>query len=382
MQNKKYSVLVDTFHLYQALTGIKTYTTELCRGLEAIEDDNIQYVTFPYWKKALQSSFLRGSTSPYIKLLNHFLFFTWKLIVLPIYVVMKRIDVVISPDFVAPMFVSKRVITMPVIHDLFFWEMPSNYNPIWRPYFLWMIRRGINNRSVLLTTSEYIKKKIQDTFHYNIPVEVAYQSYRQPASHNHEIVLSQIHPVLKPENYFLHAGVFDVRKNIPFLIKGFSRYLTLSGESKYLVLVGSAGLSMKHDDWKTCKQLIDELSLNENVIMPGFVDDAQLECLYKNAFSYIFPSKEEGFGIPVLEAMYHGSPVIVSKNGPLTEVGGEAVLSFDPDNLNELVDCMFEIREEEKRQTLIKKGNEQIKKYSSNHFAATVHQIIKTHIVK
>jgi glycosyltransferase involved in cell wall biosynthesis len=376
---KKLTVLVDTFHLFQALTGIKTYTMELCKGLERLEDNNIRYVSFPSWRHAVNTDLLRGKTSSIFKVLNHALFFFWKAMVLPIYIWIKRVDVVISPDFVAPKMVRKRVVTMPVFHDLFFWEMPQNYNPIWRPYFIWMIKQGLHPNSVIITTSNHIKSKIEGELKPNNPIEVIYQSFKSGASKLEKDSLYKEESLRVEGKYFLHVGVFDKRKNLPFLIRAFHKFYHQVDKDFFLVLAGSKGLSIKHDEWDTCQNLIVDLKLEERILMPGFVSEEQLALLYRNAYAYVFPSLEEGFGIPILEAMQNKVPVLVSNKEPLPEIGGDSVLLFDPYKIEDLVLKMEETLDSNLRDKLVEKGSKRVLEFSSSSFANNMHKMIIKH---
>ncbi|MFZ9046682.1 MAG: glycosyltransferase family 4 protein [Cyclobacteriaceae bacterium] len=379
-------VLVDTFHLFQALTGIKSYTQQLCEGLLDIDDPRFRYVTFPSWKNASRSDFLRGKTSIPFKLLNHLLFFSWKLVVLPLYIFKHRVDVVIAPDFVAPK-TKDSILTVPVLHDLFFWEFPENYNPVWLPIFKKMIYRGIHDKSVILTTSHYIKNKINTTLALEAPIEVAYQSF---AAREHQkaayVELSKEEPFF-PDTwqntpFFLHAGVFDSRKNIPFLIEAFREFRTQITCDCKLVLIGSRGLSVNHDDWNVCKRLIERYDLSEHVWMPGFVSDNVLKKCYQLAHAYVFPSLEEGFGIPILEAMNEGLPVLVSSQGPLKEIGDNAVLAFDPKQVDSLTRAMKASFDPALREELIAKGKERVRMFTQQQFAQRVHQVVSDYVSK
>jgi glycosyltransferase involved in cell wall biosynthesis len=103
----------------------------------------------------------------------------------------------------------------------------------------------------------------------------------------------------------------------------------------------------------------------QNIIFPGFVPDDQISSYYKNATAYVFPSLYEGFGLPPLEAMTHGTPVISSNSSCLPEILGQSVLYFDPKDKGDLQNKLEElIKTPELAEILAKNGQNQLKKYS------------------
>ena len=154
-------------------------------------------------------------------------------------------------------------------------------------------------------------------------------------------------------NFILSVGTLEPRKNITGLIKAYLK----SGIKQKLVLVGNWG-------WENNElaKLIQE-NLNKITAL-GFIPDEDLPHIYRNALAFVYPSFYEGFGIPVLEALFLGVPVIVSKNSSLTEVGGDAVIYINPHNTQSIVSALSKIQDERIREGLIKKGHIQAKMFS------------------
>jgi glycosyltransferase involved in cell wall biosynthesis len=378
MAEKKIRVLIDSFHLYNALTGIRTYTTQLCEGLESAKNLYAEYIIYPDWKKLDRLTFFRGNIGMFKKILSHLVFFLWKQLILPIFIWVKKIDVVYSPDFVLPT-IRPNTLGFAVIHDTFFWDLKSNYNPIWRPYFISMINLGLKKRSVIVATSHFTKTKIQKTLNNRIPIEVIYQSYKKfSMTKISRDFLTEFQIDYSP--YFLHVGVFDKRKNIQTIINAFSKFIKKSINSEYkLVLVGERGLARNHDDFDNVVKLTKKLNIQENVIFPGFVSNEILASFYSNAHGYIFASTEEGFGIPVLEAMSFGIPVIVSDQEALREIAGDAALIFEQRNAEDLLYKMEILTDPVIRKDLIHKGKVRANVFSQERFAEQVDLAIKKH---
>ena len=124
--------------------------------------------------------------------------------------------------------------------------------------------------------------------------------------------------------------------------------------------------------------LISDLQLQNDVILTGYLTEGALKLVYQNAFAYVFPSYNEGFGIPTLEAFQFDVPVLVANNSCLPEVGGDAVLTFDPYNQNDLIDSMELICTQPiLRATLIEKGRERLKMFTWKNTANELVEVFK-----
>jgi len=159
------------------------------------------------------------------------------------------------------------------------------------------------------------------------------------------------------EKYILFVGTLQPRKNIAKLVEAFSK---LNEKNLQLVIVGKKG-------WQYGDILEAPLKYNvENrTKFLDFVENEDLSNLYKNALCFVLPSLYEGFGLPVLEAMKYGCPVVISNVSSLPEAGGDAALYFDPNDADDISNTIEKVINDEKlRQNMIKKGYTQVKKFS------------------
>jgi glycosyltransferase involved in cell wall biosynthesis len=138
-----------------------------------------------------------------------------------------------------------------------------------------------------------------------------------------------------PESYLLFAGTLEPRKNIPRLLEAYAR--ARAGEVFKLVISGKKGWL-----YREVFETISRLNLHEKVVLTGFVHDEDLPSLYSMAKVFIYPSLYEGFGLPVMEAMACGVPVITSKVSSLMEVAGEAAILVDPLDVDSLAKSIDE----------------------------------------
>ena len=164
--------------------------------------------------------------------------------------------------------------------------------------------------------------------------------------------------LLNKKPYLLYVGNAFPHKNLERLVLAFGK-LKKEKTNLNLILVGKIDYF-----YKRIKKLVKELDLKD-VYFPGKVSDKELKSLYKNALLYIFPSLEEGFGLPGLEAMKNKLPVICSNKASLPEIYKDAALYFNPKNVSDIYKKILNIiNNKQKQKDLVKKGKKQVKKYS------------------
>jgi glycosyltransferase involved in cell wall biosynthesis len=168
------------------------------------------------------------------------------------------------------------------------------------------------------------------------------------------------------DGFILYIGGIHERKNVVGLIHAFAKFVTTSTFTGKLVVTGNVSgapyqIKMKriHDT------AVDETGLQGRVVFTGFIPDEELDALLRRAFFLVYTSFYEGFGIPVLEAMQVGTPVITSTVTALPEVAGDAALLVDPYKVDDIAQAMsILLRDESLRRDLINKGIERAQSYS------------------
>ncbi len=152
------------------------------------------------------------------------------------------------------------------------------------------------------------------------------------------------------DSFLVYVGDANYVKNLPFLIKGFKKIKeTKATQGMKLVLVGGVftkvitGNHPELESLREVHQLIKEFNFENDILMPGYVNNEDLAGFYNLATLYIQPSLYEGFGLPVLEAMSCGTPVISSSGGSLPEIGGKATLYFDPTDQADFISKLTEV---------------------------------------
>lgn len=192
-----------------------------------------------------------------------------------------------------------------------------------------------------------------------------------------------------PEKFLFYVGDGNYIKNLPFLIEGFRKLIQ---DQKYkdikLVLAGNIFVkkldNIDHPELESIKktnELITKLGLENFIIRPGFLSNEDLVAFFNLAFLYIQPSLYEGFGLPILQAMACGTPVISSNAGSLPEISGDAAIFFNPNNLDDFLNRIkMVIQDKSIQYQMVKKGLKQAALFSWNKVAADTLKVYKDSI--
>jgi glycosyltransferase involved in cell wall biosynthesis len=373
MEKHKPKVLVDVFYLYVAQTGIRTYMVTLCDEILKKNNSEFEYIISPNYQKVKQSQFFRGKTAKWKNILFQLLYFFRKQVIVPILSYFHQTAIVFSPDILSPVFAKGKKIS--VVHDTFFWDNPEHYQPLWLKYYLYFLEKGLRNNGEIITITHFSKMRLQELPPFkSIPMKVVYQ-----ASGLSE---RSAQPDLKASTqtrYFLHVGVLEKRKNLGTLINAFDSLTRMAGyEDLRLVLVGQRGPRETLDDYDHLVELVTSLGLTDKVDFTGYVSQDQLASYFQHALGYVFPSANEGFGLPVLEAFSFGLPVIISRQGALMEVAGEAALILEKNDSEALLQSMkLLVDDPELRKELGEKGRIRLEQFSAEKFFLSLEQAFK-----
>jgi glycosyltransferase involved in cell wall biosynthesis len=193
-------------------------------------------------------------------------------------------------------------------------------------YMDFALRNALKNANIVVAVSQSTKNELQKYFSNAIKksdkIKVVYEGWEHIIQTNRDVANQSF----EHQNYFLYVGSSRVHKNLLGLLKAYKIYITQVNKSYKLVITGD----MRYLNPDITK-LISAINVdNLRVIVTGYVSDDELHHIYNRAKAFIFPSFSEGFGIPVLEAFYHGKPLLCSNTTSLPEVAGNAALYFDP----------------------------------------------------
>lgn len=368
--NKPIRVGIDIRDLRIAKTGARTYLEELCAEFSK-EDSAFKFVFFD------TSIPVYTGANKLLKLVEHLRFLLWKQLVLPFKAWTRRCDILFCTDFFVPLW-NPGFKTIPVFHDAFIWEYPAHYNKYWLQEFELLGMRAAKRSPYIVTSSAYAKERIAALS--AIPADKIIPVYEAPKKmiDNKHVVTSSGTYKIPGGDFILHVGTFEKRKNLAVLIAAYGQLVKSGHPQLKLVLIGQASSKNYLDDSVNIRQLISEKGLTDNVVMPGYVTNEVLGQFYKKARLYVFPSLNEGFGIPVLESFSYDLPVIIANNSCLPEIAGDAAISFDPYNADELSGKIRWLLEDEKeREDLIKKMRKRLGDFSWGKTAAELKQLFR-----
>lgn len=274
-------------------------------------------------------------------------------------------DVFVSPDGFCSL--TTGVPQCLVVHDLGFLHYPQGYQKSHLFFYKKYTPRFLKKAKSVATVSSFSKEDI--VRQYGIAeskITVAPNAARpifEPLSPAEQIATKEKYTA--GAEYFLHVGAIHPRKNVINLLKAFSIFKKRQRSGMKLVLAGR--LAWKNDEFVT---LLETYKYRDDVVLTGYVPDDELAVLTASAYAKVYPSLFEGFGLPVLEAMQCGVPVLTSAGTAMQEVGEDAALYFTPQNPADIADKLMLIyKDETLRSRLIEKGKEVAKKYSWQHTA-------------
>lgn len=278
-----------------------------------------------------------------------------------------RIDVYHSLGFFLPwLWFGKAIVTIhdihPVLYPEYWWSAGTRISYL---ALRTHIPLALQRASRILTPSEYTRRTISRRF--GIPaakIVVTPEAanpffFATPPKEDLEAVERRF----GSEEFFLYVGALSPLKNVAGLVQAFARVRQrFAGRPLRLVIVGQpTGRYWE----RRLHPLIQRLGLTDAILVERFVDEATLRALYRSAVALILPSFAEGFGLPVVEAMACGAAVVTSRTGALPEVTGEAALSVDPHDLDDLARAMEQIlTEPELRRSLGAGGRRQAESFS------------------
>ena len=270
---------------------------------------------------------------------------------------------------IPPFIDHSRVKTVVTIHDLLFMRYPENFPWIDRQVYKWKYSSSCKRADLVVAICEQTKRDIVDFL--NIPekkIKVLYQSCN-PIFYEKLSEQAKSKSSLKyslPDEFILYVGALEANKNVLNLIKAYK----LASTNISLVIVG------RGDEYKKLMEKeISDLEIQGKVIFLDFVPLDDLPGIYQNAKLFVFPSFFEGFGLPIVEALFSGTPVITTKGSCFPEAGGEHTIYVDPHEPNELCDAINRVLTNDSlREEMIQKGLEYVTKFSQKATRETLHQ--------
>jgi glycosyltransferase involved in cell wall biosynthesis len=361
-------IAIDARFAVHNRRGIGNYTLKLINNLAKTDFRN-EYIL--YTDRDDNDHVLPQGDNFKIKKLSPANYFVWEQIILPIQAKKDSVEILHCTGNTAPIFLDKRIRLVSTIHDVMFLkdysQLPKSASlrqRAGRIYRKIIVPRTIKHLSLVLTVSEFSKgdilKHIPNLAHERIKTihEAANENYR---------CIDKTSVLRKLKNrfgidgsYILTLGALDPRKNTELVINQYIGLRNANKMNEKLLIVG-----IPNGKQTKFYNIVRESYFKDDIIFIDFVSEEDLVFLYNGAAVFLYPSSYEGFGIPPLEAMACGVPVVTSNTTSIPEIVGNAALMINPENGEELKAALIRILNEEGlRHDLISRGLEQVKKFS------------------
>lgn len=260
-----------------------------------------------------------------------------------------------TPGYNSPLFgLSKCVIT---IHDLNHVDIGYNSSILKKIYYSLILKRACKKCAKIFTVSDFSKRRIVDWSGVSAKKVVVVGNGISQDFH------MNVMPHIESKPYILMVSNRKLHKNEERAIRAYSNSSAIN--TCKLLITGFIDEKLNG--------LLKELNILDNVVFLGRLSDQKLASIYKGSLFLLFPSLYEGFGLPVIEAMACGTPVLTSNSTSLGEIAGNAALLVDPTNMNEITSAIEQLIDDEiLRKDLIQKGLERAKCYSWGHTVSLV----------
>lgn len=358
--------IVDSF-----ASGLGLYAINLIKELADVYDDPLVYTSMPqvFPFKGIRLRSIRAALGPAHGKVGHFKRLLWSQLVLPKRLSRDGAKILFSPIPEGP--IACPVPTVLVVHDLIPLKFPHDYPLQWQ-YFQWFVKPLLRRAKKIIAVSEQTKADLIKVFGVS-----SCQIHVIPGGCAHDVFHSGINSDLvkrkyQLESYCLYVGNFHPHKNLLRLIQAFHS-LAKNGEYQ-LVIVGKKD----HRYFPALQSMVERLGLKSKVVFLGYVPQDDLPGLYAGAEVFILPSLYEGFGLPLLEAMACGVPVIAAKTGAMKEIVETSGMLVDPTEPQEIADAIHKVLTDKSwRERLSYLGLQKSQIYSWRSTAQMVSKVIQ-----
>jgi glycosyltransferase involved in cell wall biosynthesis len=368
-------ILVSVLAFDEGKSGVADYIISVCKELS--KNNQLELLIhktdadiFPVRNKNISYRYV----SEYLK--RPFFSIFWHLYWLPFILSAKQYDLIMLPAGNRRLLARYPAQTVVTFHDLAQYHVPDRYDTFRMFYVKTIIPHYLRKAPIIMAISENTKNDLIK--HYDLApgrVEVNYNGYapEKLKTNVSEAELRQVFKLTRP--YILYnSRIEHPNKNHLHLIRAFELLPDEIRENYDLVFTGinAGGSEVIHDYARGS-------IAKKNIRFTGYVDEGYLGAFYKYAALYIFPSLYEGFGIPLLEAMASGIPVLCSNRSSLPEIGGDAVLTFDPEMHADIASkIMTVLTNPEQKAQMIARGLERVKLFSWKRHTNYLLELIKT----
>lgn len=376
-------IAIEGQRLYRSKKhGMDMVALELINNIQKLDKEN-EYVVFV--KPDEDKDALKETENVKIVELEGGSYPTWEQFALPKAAKKEGCQILHCTSNTAP--VNPGMPLVVTLHDIIYMEKlhlfkksgGTWYQKFGNVYRRLIVPKVLKKSDKIITVSNFEKNRIREFFGFDENDERLIAIYNGVSEHFRKIrskkELERVKELYKlPDKYFFFLGNTDPKKNTPGVLKAFSDYLKKTNdEDMYLVM-----LDYEKEALNKILKDINAPELIDKIHLTGYVVNTDLPAIYNLCEIFLYPSLRESFGIPMLEAMRCGAPVITSNTSSMPEVSGNAALIIDPFKPEEITDAIIKIlNDEDLKKNLIKKGYAQAKKFSWENMAKNVIDVYK-----
>lgn len=362
---------LDGYPLSEPRTGVGHYTFELARALAVAHPaDQFELISPKPFAESVTARQAASNLS-FIKAKSSSMRGHWWSVGLPLYAKRAALDLFHGTNFELPLWNRRR--TVLTIHDLSTLLYPELHRP--RLVRRARVRLPLAARlaRAIITPTEAVKREVCSQFRLKSDKVSAIQE--APRSIFRPLHLDETLEIRKrlgiENDFLLFVGTLEPRKNLLTLLKAFDQILRHTSWRPQLVVAGGEGWLMDETS-----SFMKESEIDEHLRLTGYLDDEELRALYSSCKAFIYPSLYEGFGLPPLEAMACGAPVVASRIPALQETLGEAAILIEPADVDDLAKAIIDILEnDEGRLSLISAGLKQAAMFSWERAAKQTYEV-------
>ena len=371
-KRRKMRIGINASKISDVHTGVGRYTSNLCSTILKTGSKNDYYLYTPGRMGNAIPTNIEGAhlEKPAASTRNNTLRILWEQMVLPIYSRKDRLDLFHYTDHALSLLFRKCPIII-TVHDIAYLCLPNLLNTSRKIYKKNILHVSIHKADIIIADSYATKRDIIEYFGIREGkirvIHLGVESRFRPISNVEGFRLKNN----LPSKMILNVGTLEPRKNVVSLIKAFKKLREKGFKDYKLVIAGEKGWL-----YEEIFREVDHSDLKQEIFFLGVVGDEDLPLLYNCADIFVYPSLYEGFGLPPLESMACGIPVITSNTSSLPEVIGDAGIMINPTDVNSLCEAMHSVlTNKELWYHMSRKGLERAKLFSWDNTAKKILEI-------
>jgi glycosyltransferase involved in cell wall biosynthesis len=341
-------------------TGVEWYSYHLIQEMKKLVSDDTRILL--YTGEKLTDGLENCPSGVEEKILSWPPKYLWTQVRLWWELVFNAPDALFVPAHTIPfLFLPKKTKVYVTVHDVGFKRSPELYKKIQFWYHDLTMKRIKKRADKIITISDFSKSEIMDLYKVKseriVVIPLGYDTKKYNTEVKEDKSALDKYKISGP--YLLYIGRLEKKKNIGNIVKAFV-YAKIANPDLKLVLAGNAG-----NEYEAIKEIIVKSKLEGEIIMPGYIDETDLPVVMKMSKVFVFPTLYEGFGLPIVQSMAIGTPVVTSNIEPHRSVGGDGAVYADPQDPQNIAQGINKIiRDESFRDELVDKSLLQVQKFS------------------